>query len=69
MEMGQIYFWTATINKWQRLLEKDEYKYVIINSLNHLSKKREDIWIDWNWMSGMGEIKDYDAHYNCEDKE
>ena len=42
---------------------------LFILPLNHLSKKREDIWIDWNWMSGMGVIKDYDAHYNCEDKE
>lgn len=38
IEMGEIYFWTATINKWQRLLEKDEYKCVIINSLDHLSE-------------------------------
>lgn len=34
---GEIYFWTATINQWQRLLQKDEYKDVIINSLDHLS--------------------------------
>ena len=35
---GEIYFWTATINKWQKLLEKDSYKDVIIDSLAHLSK-------------------------------
>lgn len=37
LEKGEIYFWTATINKWQRLLERDEYKDVIIESLQHLS--------------------------------
>ncbi len=35
--MGEIFFWTATINKWQRLLLKDNYKNVIINSLRYLS--------------------------------
>jgi len=38
IEIGQIYFWTATINKWQRLLQKNEFKEVIINSFIHLSK-------------------------------
>ena len=37
LEIGEIFFWTATINNWQRLLMKDEYKNVIINSLNYLS--------------------------------
>ena len=36
MEIGEIYFWTATINNWQRLLQKDMYKDVVINSLEHL---------------------------------
>jgi putative transposase len=40
IELGKIYFWTATINKWQRLLEDDDYKDVIINSLAHLSDKK-----------------------------
>ncbi|HUR67256.1 MAG TPA: hypothetical protein VMZ03_12980 [Chitinophagaceae bacterium] len=34
---GEIYFWTVTINKWQRLLEGDEYKMVIIDSLQYLT--------------------------------
>lgn len=38
MEIGNIYFWTATINKWQRLLMPDEFKDVIVGSLEHLSK-------------------------------
>jgi putative transposase len=37
MELGQIYFWTATINNWQKLLLKDEYKEVIINSFKYLT--------------------------------
>jgi putative transposase len=37
IEEGEIYFWTATINKWQRLLTDDRYKDVVINSLEHLS--------------------------------
>jgi putative transposase len=39
IEEGEIYFWTATINNWQRLLQKDAYKDVIIGSLEHLSGK------------------------------
>ena len=35
MEIGEIYFWPATINNWQRLLQKDMYKDVVINSLEH----------------------------------
>ncbi len=41
MEMGGIFFWTATINKWKRLLQKDEFKDVIIDSLQYLSDKEK----------------------------
>src|SRR3982750_1041201 len=37
VDQGELYFWTATINKWQRLLERDEYKDVITDSLQHLT--------------------------------
>lgn len=37
IELGQIYFWTATINKWQNLLLKDEFKEVIIDSFKYLT--------------------------------
>lgn len=37
METGQIYFWTATINKWQNLLLKDEFKEIIIDSFKYLT--------------------------------
>ncbi len=36
---GEIYFWTATINKWQYLLMDDHYKNIILNSLTYLSEK------------------------------
>lgn len=36
IEKGEIYFWTATINKWQHLLQKDEYKEIIVSSLKYL---------------------------------
>ncbi len=39
IEIGEIFFWTATINNWQRLLENDAYKNVIIESLEYLSNK------------------------------
>ena len=35
---GEIFFWTATINKWQLLLWKDEYKNIIVSSLQYLSE-------------------------------
>lgn len=37
IEIGEIFFWTATINNWQRLLMKEDYKKVILNSLSYLS--------------------------------
>ncbi len=37
MEIGEIFFWTATINQWQKLLEPDEFKAIIIDSLQYLS--------------------------------
>ncbi len=36
MDIGKVYFWTATINNWHKLLEKDELKEVIISSLRFL---------------------------------
>jgi len=38
MDIGEIYFWTATINQWQRLLWPDQYKDVITDSLTYLTK-------------------------------
>ncbi len=32
MEIGQVYFWTATINSWYHLLEDDKFKEVVIGS-------------------------------------
>ncbi len=37
IEIGKIYFWTATIRNWHPLLSDDKFKTVIIDSLNFLS--------------------------------
>ena len=41
IEKGEIYFWAATINQWQHLPGQDEYKNVIIDSLQHLTDTRK----------------------------
>lgn len=38
IEPGELFFWTATINKWMKLLLRDSYKDIIVNSLNYLSE-------------------------------
>ena len=35
-ELNEVYFWTITINKWQHLLNSDENKMIVINSLQWL---------------------------------
>lgn len=40
MSYGSIYFWTATIRNWHRLLEPDDFKQVIVGSLDNLSQRR-----------------------------
>ena len=39
-----VYFFTATILKWQRLLDNDEFKLIIINSFRHFSNERCDFY-------------------------
>jgi len=43
IELDRIYFWTATINNWYKLLEQDSLKQIIIDSLwyLHLNNKIE----------------------------
>src|SRR3954452_1257942 len=36
MELDSIYFWTATINNWYRLLEHHTVKQILIDSLYYL---------------------------------
>jgi REP element-mobilizing transposase RayT len=38
MEVGEIFFFTATINNWNHLLQQNSYKEVIIQSLDYLSR-------------------------------
>ncbi len=40
MEIGEVYFWTSTIMDWKKLLIKDEYKTVIIDSLKYLTENK-----------------------------
>ena len=45
MDLGKLYFWTATINNWNKLLEEDELKKVIISSLKYLvANKKIEIY-------------------------
>lgn len=41
MNLHKIYFWTATINKWRNLLWEDEFKDIVINSLEYLTRKNK----------------------------
>jgi putative transposase len=36
MELENLYFYTATITHWRKLLEPDKYKDILIDSLRHL---------------------------------
>ncbi|MEZ4929073.1 MAG: hypothetical protein R2777_03570, partial [Chitinophagales bacterium] len=36
IEFGGIYFWTATINNWYQLLDNNELKEIILQSLKYL---------------------------------
>ena len=38
-ELNEVYFWTITVNKWQHLLEPEENKMIVINSLQWLIQK------------------------------
>lgn len=39
IELGEVYFWTATINQWYHLLKDDQFKEIIIQSLRTLSQR------------------------------
>ncbi|OWY23133.1 transposase [Sphingobacteriales bacterium UPWRP_1] len=41
MELGQPYFFTATIYKWYHLLTQDKYKDIIVDSLHYLVKHKK----------------------------
>ena len=41
IEIGKIYFWTATIKDWNPLLEEDVFKEIIISSLYYLWSKNK----------------------------
>jgi putative transposase len=39
MDVGDIYFFTATIHEWKPLLQKEAYCNIILDSLQHLTDK------------------------------
>jgi putative transposase len=39
MEIGKVFFWTATINNWKHLLREDKFKEVAVQSLRTLSER------------------------------
>ncbi len=41
IDIGKLYFWTATINNWYELLGEDELKEVIISSLQYLTDNKK----------------------------
>ena len=41
MDLDEIYFWTNTIKDWKKLLINDNYKQLIINSLEYLTEKNK----------------------------
>ena len=40
MFLDEVYFWTNTIKDWSRLLQIDQYKQIIIDSLSTLVKRK-----------------------------
>ncbi len=40
MEIGSIFFWTATISYWSHLLSENSYKQIILDSLTYLSERK-----------------------------
>ncbi len=41
VDIGKIYFWTAIINNWNKLLADDAMKEIIISSLKYLSDEKK----------------------------
>ena len=39
IEVGGIFFWTATINNWNHLLKEDKFKQVILDSVLNLTQR------------------------------
>ncbi|HOZ52523.1 MAG TPA: hypothetical protein PLU17_11730 [Chitinophagaceae bacterium] len=70
MEFNEIYFWTATISKWRKLLSEDAFKNIIIESMNYLTQKNKiavygfvvmpnHIHIIWEMLEMNGKEKPY----------
>lgn len=40
IQLGEVYFWTATIHQWKHLLKPNKYKQIIIDSLQNLVARK-----------------------------
>jgi putative transposase len=38
-EIGEVFFWTATVNDWKHLLTEDKFNEVVVQSLRTLSER------------------------------
>lgn len=43
MEIGEVYFYTASIMNWKNLFKLDKYKQIVLDSLSYLSKHKKII--------------------------
>jgi REP element-mobilizing transposase RayT len=70
IEFNQVYFWTATISKWRKLLTENEYKDILIYSMRYLSQANKivvygfvimpnHIHIIWEMLEMNGKEKPY----------
>ena len=42
IEIGRVYFWTATINGWYKLMEEDAVKQIITDSLRFFIRQGQN---------------------------
>jgi REP element-mobilizing transposase RayT len=70
MELHEVYFWTATISQWRKLLIENEFKRIIIDSLEYLCRQQKihvygfvimpnHVHFIWEMLEMNGEEKPY----------
>jgi len=70
MELNEVYFWTATVYNWNHLLQGEDFKNIIIHSLEFLSMKNKiavygfvimpnHVHIIWEMLDMNGKEKSY----------
>lgn len=72
MVYQEVYFWTATISKWQHLLKEDQFKITIVECLSYLSVQNKikvygfvimpnHVHIIWEMVEPNGKEKPYES--------